>query len=317
MKSYLVKRFMISLVLVWIVATLVFFSLHMLPGDPALIALGGSEANPDPEALAAMQKKLGLDKPILEQYTDWMGNVIRGDLGKSLLNDRPVGPDLRLRLGRTLQLIIPATLLALLIGIPMGVFAATHRNSIIDPLLSSTALLGFSVPVFVLGLLFVWLFGLRLKILPASGYVPFRENPIGFIKFLTLPAITLSFGMLATVMRMTRSCVLEQLGADYVRTARSKGLTFKVVLYKHALRNALLPISTVVALQIGLMFGGSVLVESVYNWPGINNFLITSINLRDYPVVQGVLLLISILFIGINLMADVTYGLLDPKVRLD
>ncbi|HBI56672.1 MAG TPA: glutathione ABC transporter permease GsiC, partial [Firmicutes bacterium] len=263
------------------------------------------------------KKKLGLDRPILKQYTDWMGNAIRGDLGRSLLNDRPVGPDLRLRLGRTLQLIIPATILAIIVGIPMGVLAATHRNSFWDPLLSSTALLGFSVPVFVLGLLFVWLFGLRLQILPASGYVAFSDDPIGFIKYLTLPAITLSFGMLATVMRMTRSCVLEQLGADYVRTARSKGLAYKIVLYKHALRNALLPISTVVALQIGLMFGGSVLVESVYNWPGINSFLITSINLRDYPVVQGVLLLISILFIGINLFADVTYGLLDPKVRLD
>jgi peptide/nickel transport system permease protein len=317
MKWFVVKRLLISLVLVWVVATLVFFSLHMLPGDPALIALGGSEANPDPEALAAMQKKLGLDRPILKQYTDWMGNAIRGDLGRSLLNDRPVGPDLRLRLGRTLQLIIPATILAIIVGIPMGVLAATHRNSFWDPLLSSTALLGFSVPVFVLGLLFVWLFGLRLQILPASGYVAFSDDPIGFIKYLTLPAITLSFGMLATVMRMTRSCVLEQLGADYVRTARSKGLAYKIVLYKHALRNALLPISTVVALQIGLMFGGSVLVESVYNWPGINSFLITSINLRDYPVVQGVLLLISILFIGINLFADVTYGLLDPKVRLD
>lgn len=317
MKWFVVKRLLISLVLVWVVATLVFFSLHMLPGDPALIALGGSEANPDPEALAAMQKKLGLDRPILKQYTDWMGNAIRGDLGRSLLNDRPVGPDLRLRLGRTLQLIIPATILAIIVGIPMGVLAATHRNSFLDPLLSSTALLGFSVPVFVLGLLFVWLFGLRLQILPASGYVAFSDDPIGFIKYLTLPAITLSFGMLATVMRMTRSCVLEQLGADYVRTARSKGLAYKIVLYKHALRNALLPISTVVALQIGLMFGGSVLVESVYNWPGINSFLITSINLRDYPVVQGVLLLISILFIGINLIADVTYGLLDPKVRLD
>ncbi|MDD4109842.1 MAG: ABC transporter permease [Eubacteriales bacterium] len=317
MKGFLVKRLLISIVLVWVVATLVFFSLHMLPGDPALIALGGSEANPDPEALAAMQKKLGLDRPILVQYTDWMGKAIRGDLGKSLLNDRPVGPDLQLRLGRTLQLIIPATILAILVGIPMGVFAATHRSSFLDPLLSSTALLGFSVPVFVLGLLFVWLFGLRLQILPASGYVAFKTDPIGFIKYLTLPAITLSFGMLATVMRMTRSCVLEQLGADYVRTARSKGLAYKIVLYKHALRNALLPVSTVVALQIGLMFGGSVLVESVYNWPGINSFLITSINLRDYPVVQGVLLLISMLFIGINLIADVTYGLLDPKVRLD
>mgnify|MGYP001086785516 FL=1 len=317
MKGFLVKRLLISVVLVWVVATLVFFSLHMLPGDPALIALGGAEANPDPEALAAMQKKLGLDKPIFMQYTDWMGKVIRGDLGRSLLNDRPVGPDLRLRLGRTLQLVIPATILAILVGIPMGVFAATHRSSFLDPLLSSIALLGFSTPVFVLGLLFVWLFGLLLQILPASGYVAFKADPIGFVKHLTLPAITLSFGMLATVMRMTRSCVLEQLGADYVRTARSKGLTYKIVLYKHALRNALLPVSTVIALQIGLMFGGSVLVESVYNWPGINNFLITSINLRDYPVVQGVLLVISILFIGINLIADVTYGLLNPKVRIE
>lgn len=317
MKWYFIKRLLISLILVWIVSTLVFFSLHMLPGDPALVVLGGAEANPSPEALAAMREKLGLNEPVLSQYFSWLKNAVQGDLGKSLINDRPVGPDLMLRLNRTLQLIIPATIFAIILGIPMGVFAATRRNSFIDPLLSSLALLGFSVPVFVMGILFVWFFGLYLKILPASGYIPFSENPAGFLRLMILPALTLSFGMLATVMRMTRSCILEQLGADYVRTARSKGLRFKVVLYKHALRNALLPISTVIALQIGLMFGGSVLVESVYNWPGINNFLIMSINLRDYPVVQGVLLVISIMFIGINLIADLGYALLDPKVRLD
>lgn len=317
MKWYFIKRVLISIALVWVVSTLVFFSLHMLPGDPALALLGGADANPSPEAIATIREKLGLNKPILVQYWDWLKNVLRGNLGNSLINGRPVALDLKLRLGRTLQLILPATLLAIIVGIPMGVFAATHRKSFLDPLFSSLALLGFSIPVFVLGILFVWFFGLFLKILPASGYVPFKENPLGFLKSLTLPALTLSFGMLATVMRMTRSCILEQLGTDYVRTARSKGLTFKVVLYKHALRNALLPISTVVALQIGLMFGGSVLVESVYNWPGINSFLIMSINLRDYPVVQGVLLLISVLFIGINLLADMGYALLDPKVRLD
>ncbi len=317
MKWYFIRRLLVSFVLVWIVATLVFFSLHLLPGDPALVVLGGAEANPSPEAVAAMREKLGLNEPIFTQYLGWVKKAARGDLGKSLINERPVGPDLRLRLGRTLQLIIPATVLAIVVGIPMGVFAATHRNSIIDPILSSLALLGFSVPVFVMGILFVWFFGLYLKVLPASGYIPFRDNPVGFLKVMILPALTLSFGMLATVMRMTRSCVLEQLGADYVRTARSKGLAFKTVLYKHALRNALLPISTVIALQVGLMFGGSVLVESVYNWPGINSFLIMSINLRDYPVVQGILLLISVMFIGINLIADMGYALLDPKVRLN
>lgn len=317
MTRYVLRRLAIAVVLTGVVATLVFFALHMLPGDPALVALGGQDASPDPEAVEAMRHKLGLDRPLWLQFVDWFSRLLRGDLGASLYNGRPVALDLALRLGRTLELVIPATLLGTLLGIPLGVFAAVHRGRMLDPIASVLALVGFSIPVFVLGVALVWVFALELNLLPASGYVPFLQNPSQFLRYLALPTVTLSFGMLSTTMRMTRSCLLEQLGADYVRTARSKGLNERAVVYRHALRNALLPVTTVVGLQIGLMLGGSVLVEYIFNWPGMSNLLVRAVGLRDYPVVQGILLVIAFVFIGINLAADIVYGVLDPRVRYD
>jgi peptide/nickel transport system permease protein len=314
-KAYLVRRAVIAAVLLWVVASVVFFSIYLLPGDPAHIILGGMDANPTPEQLRAVRAKLGLDRPILARYLDWVGHVARGDFGRSLVTDRPVTRDLSMRLARTLQLIVPSIALAIASGVPAGVFAARRRGTVLDPLASGIMLLGFSVPVFVVGPLLVYVFALLLKVLPSGGYVPPAESPLGFLGHLVLPSIALAAAPMATAMRMARSSVLEQLPLDYVRTARSKGLGEGDVMRAHVLRNALLPVLTIVGLQIGAMFAGSVIVEAVFNWPGMNSYLLQAIGQRDYPVIQAVVFAASAIFISVNFMTDVGYAVLDPRIR--
>ncbi|MDB4895976.1 MAG: Binding-protein-dependent transporter inner rane component family protein 63 [Firmicutes bacterium] len=301
----------------WLVASLIFLMIHALPGDPAMAVLGGGDASPTPEQLITVRAKLGLDVPLYEQYLNYFGRLARGNLGESLLNGRPVALDLGLRLPRTLQLIIPTVMISLLLGVPLGIIAAKFRKTWVDPVVSGIALLGFSLPVFVVGTLLVLIFSLKLKWFPPSGWVDFSEQPLEFFRRLTLPVVALTFGPLATTMRMTRTSMLEQLNMDYTRTARAKGLSDRIVIYRHALRNALLPVVTVVGLQFGNMFAGSVLAEYLFNWPGLNNLMFRAIGVRDYPVVQGVVLLSSVMFVLINLLTDVSYALLNPRIRYD
>jgi peptide/nickel transport system permease protein len=232
-----------------------------------------------------------------------------------LVTDRPVTRDLSMRLARTLQLIVPSIALAIASGVPAGVFAARRRGTVLDPLASGIMLLGFSVPVFVVGPLLVYVFALLLKVLPSGGYVPPAESPLGFLGHLVLPSIALAAAPMATAMRMARSSVLEQLPLDYVRTARSKGLGEGDVMRAHVMRNALLPVLTIVGLQIGAMFAGSVIVEAVFNWPGMNSYLLQAIGQRDYPVIQAVVFAASAIFISVNFMTDVGYAVLDPRIR--
>ena len=317
MWKYLLRRTGASLVLLFVVATILFFSIHLLPGDPVLLILGGDTAQPTPEQIATVRAKLGLDRPLWLQYLTWLQRVTRGDLGRSLVDDRLVARDLANRLPRTLQLVIPATLLATAAGVSLGMFAARRRARLADPIASSTALMGFSMPVFVVGMLLVAVFSITLGWLPPTGYVSFGEDAAGFLRHLILPTLALSAAPIAITMRMTRSSFLEQASLDYVRTARAKGLPEPAVAWRHVLRNALLPVVTVVGLQIGGMFAGAVLVEYIFSWPGLNTLLLNSISTRDYPIIQGVVLLAAALFVFVNLITDLCYALINPRIRYE
>jgi peptide/nickel transport system permease protein len=306
---------MATVVLLYLIVTVVFLLLHLLPGDPATSVLGGIDADPTEEDIARVREELGLDQPLYKQYITYLGKTARLDLGESFVNGRSVSKDLFARLPRTMMLIVPAIVLAILTGIPLGILAARYRRSLIDPAVSSVALLGFSVPVFVSGLLMVYVFAIQLHWLPSNGFVAPGDDFVGFVKRAIMPIVALSLGPMAITMRMTRSSMLEQMGNDYVRTARSKGLRELTIMRRHVLRNALLPVVTVVALQFGAMFAGSVLVESIFNWPGVNTYLLTSIGVRDYPVVQGIVLVIATIFVLINFLTDISFVLFDPRIQ--
>jgi peptide/nickel transport system permease protein len=312
---YVVRRLGLAAVLLWVVATVLFFSIHLLPGDPALLILGGDAAQASPEQIARVRARLGLDRPLPVQYVAWLGRVLRADLGTSLLDERSVARDLANRLPRTLQLVVPATLLAVVFGVPLGMFAARRRGRLADPAASALALTGFSMPVFVVGMLLVLVFSLRLRWLPPTGYVPPGEDPAGFLRHLVLPVLALAAAPLATVMRMTRSSYLEETTRDFVRTARAKGLAERAVAWRHVLRNALLPVTSIVGLQVGSMFAGAVLVEYIFSWPGMNALLLSALGTRDYPVIQGVVLLGSALFVAVNVVTDLCYGFVNPRIR--
>lgn len=313
MRIFLVRRLLSSLGLLLVVATIIFFLIHLVPGDPALTIVGEEQATP--ERLASVRAALGLDRPLHVQYATWLVGLLRGDFGKSLVTGRPVGKDLALRLPRTFELVAGAVVLAVLVGIPLGVVAARHHNSGLDVGASVVALLGVSAPVFVTGTLLVLLLSVRWRVLPSSGWTAFSSDPGGHVALILMPTAVLSLGMTAVIMRMTRSSLLETILQDFIRTARAKGLPERLVLFRHALRNSLIPVVTVVGVQMGNLLGGSVIVEEVFAWPGISTFLITGVSQRDYPVVQGVVLVICLAFVVINLAVDLLYGLIDPRIR--
>lgn len=317
MVAYLIRRTIATLVLLLLIITVVFMLIHLLPGDPAYTILGGLDANPSPEQIARVRNELGLDRPIYVQYVDWLGRLVRGDLGYSYIGKRAIGPDLLQRLPRTLFIIVPAILLSIILGVPLGVAAARLRRTMWDPIISAIALLGFSLPVFVTGIILVLIFALKLSVLPSGGFVHPMEDFPEFLKRAALPIVTLSLGPTATTMRMTRSSVVEQLGLDYVRTARAKGLSDRKTLYGHVLRNALMPVVTVIGLNFGAMFAGSVLVEFIFNWPGLNTYMLTAISSRDYPIVQAVVLVVSVIFVLINFLTDLSFAIIDPRIRYD
>lgn len=313
MAAYLLRRLIQSLILIFLIASLVAIFIQLLPGDPAYIIVG--ETNATPERIAAVRRELGLDRPLYVQYLDWMRNVLSGNLGVSLTSKRPIGPDLAKRIPRTFELIAASMALALAIGIPGGVLAARFRNRTPDYLASLFSMLWISTPVFVTGTLLVLLFGVKMRLFPATGYVALGDDPIGHVRRLVLPAVTLALLDAAVILRMTRSSLLEVLAEDYIRTARAKGLNEQFVLFRHALRNALIPVVTIVGLQVGTLIGGTVLVEFIFNWPGISSYLIAAINQRDYPTIQAVILVIATLFVLINLLTDIVYAVIDPRIK--
>lgn len=333
MVGYVFRRILSTVPVLLGVSILVFSFIHMIPGDPALTMLGERAT---PESIARVRASLGLDKPIGEQYLIYMGKVLRGDLGTSILRQDPITQQLLIRFPATVELSLVAMLLALLFGIPAGVFSAVKRNSWFDNSTMLLSLAGVSMPIFWLGLMMQTLFSVILRWFPTSAQltatIEFKAVThfvlidaisqgnwvvlIDYLRHLVMPAFALSTIPLATIARMTRSSMLDVLGQDYVRTAWAKGLRFSTVVLKHALRNALLPIVTVGGLLVGRLMAGAILTETVFSWPGIGRWLFDSIGARDYPIVQGVTLFITTVIVLVNLLVDISYGLLDPRIRL-
>jgi ABC-type dipeptide/oligopeptide/nickel transport system permease component len=305
-RSFVVKRLLMLVPVLFGVATLTFILMYVVPGDPVR-ALAGERY--DEETLARMRTELGLDRPLVVQYAAFLGRLARFDLGRSFVTRRPVAEAIRERFPKTLELALSAMALAIVGGIVIGTIAAWGRHPVISRILMTGSLVGVSMPVFWLGLLLIYLFAIKLRVLPPSGYGG------GSIRNLILPAFTLSFASMATIARVTRSGMLDALGEDYVRTARAKGLGERVVLGKHVLRNALIPVITIAGADFGSYLSGSVLTESIFGWPGLGRFVVQAILKRDFPVIQGAVLFMAVLFILVNLAVDLSYGAIDPRVR--
>ena len=313
---FLLRRLLLALLALFGVTVLVFVLVRLIPGD-VVTNLVGLDARPTPEQLANLRRLFGLDQPIHVQFGIWFGALISGDLGQSLRTGRPIADDLLLRLPVTLELALLALAVALLIAIPLGVIAATKRGQFADYAASLFALVGLAAPNFWLAILFILFFSLQLRLLPSGGYVLLSENPIENLRHMVLPAVALGLSLAAATTRITRSSLLEVLMLDYVRTARAKGLSERIVIYRHALKNALIPVATVIGLQVGTLLGGAIIIEEIFGLPGIGRFALEGINLRDYPVVQGAVLVVAGAFVLVNVLVDVLYALIDPRVRYD
>ncbi|MGL4286423.1 MAG: ABC transporter permease [Phreatobacter sp.] len=315
MLSFVLRRLAVAAGLVLVVATLVFLIIHLIPGDPAELLLAQGGIAPDPGSVAELRERLGLDRPLLDQYFDYLRGLARLDLGLSMQDQHPIIDEIVLRLPRTLELVGAAGLLAVFIGVPFGMLAALRAGTFTDRVISAISGLALSVPVFVIGTLVILVFAQGLRWVPAGGYVPFFENPGRHLVLLLMPAGTIAVGFAAVVLRVTRSAVLEVLSRDHVRAAQARGVAPAVIVRRHVLRNALTPLVTVVGLHLGSLLGGTVLVEFVFNWPGLSGYLVRSVEARDYPEVMGIVLVLSILYVLLNLIVDLLYGVIDPRVR--
>lgn len=305
MLRYLVRRLLLTLPVLLGVATLVFALIHLVPGDPAQSMLGDSAP---PEDVARLRQSLGLDRPLLTQYTTFLTGIARGDLGTSFRYNTPVTTEIRARLLRTLQLALAAMAVAILFAIPLGIIAAVWRGTGIDHAAMTVSLIGISMPNFWLGPLLAILFAVTLGWLPVAG--------TGSPAHLVLPAVTLGAALSAILARMTRASVLEELRELYVLSARARGVSRFRAIVRHAFRNSLIPIVTIIGLQFGAVLTGTIITETIFAWPGVGRLLIQAINFRDYPLIQGCILFISFTYVMMNLLTDITYGLLDPRIRL-
>jgi peptide/nickel transport system permease protein len=310
---FLARRLVSVVPLLLLVSGVVFSFVHILPGDPAVLFLG-EEA--DAATIARFRARLGFDRPLPLQYAEWLGRAIRGDLGRSLRTNQPVTDAILQRLPVTLELMAGALVISLAIAIPMGVVSAVKRNSGVDLLSTLFALIGFSLPSFWLGLILIYIFALLLRWVPPSGFVPLASGLPDNLRSLLLPAITLGTALAAVVSRQLRSGMLEVLRQDYVRTARAKGLAPRVVVGKHALKNALIAVVTVVGLQIGGLLGNTIITETLFALPGVGRLMIDAIFSRDFFVVQGVILFLTVGYVVSNLVVDILYSYLDPRIRL-
>jgi peptide/nickel transport system permease protein len=312
MLTYTFKRLLAVIPILLGITAVSYFLTRTIPGDLVAVMLG---TNTDPVVAAQLRHKLNLDRPIIEGYVVWLGHLVQGNMGQSLRSGRPIGEDMGTRYGRTAQLTVAAMVLALAVGLPLGILAAVRRNRLTDQTISSTALLGVSTPDFWLAFLLILVFAVWLRWLPPAGYASPFEKPSLFLKLLILPALTLGFQVTGILTRFTRSAMLEVLSQDFIRTARSKGVGERAVMYKHALRNALVPITTVIGLNVGFLLGGTVIVETIFGWPGVGSLAVTAINQRDYPVVQATVMLFAFTFVMVNLIVDLLYGAIDPRIR--
>lgn len=316
MLRFLLRRVVAAAAMLLVVGTIIFSLLMIVPGDPAelLLSTGGGSATP--EAIANLRAEMGLDQPVWVQYADFLRNSLAFDFGRSIVDDGSISAAIALRLPRTLEIIIVGAVLALTLAIPAGTAAGLRAGGRFDIAASGLNALLTSVPGFVIGTLFIYFFAQTLGWLPAGGYVSFASNPGQHLQMLVLPALTVGLHLATIVFRMTRASVLEMRGHDWVRTATAKGLRRRLVVRRHILRNAMGPVITVVGLQLGILLGSTVLVEFVYNWPGLSGLLVSAVEQRDYPTVRAIILTVAALFIGINLVIDILSSLLDPRIRL-
>ncbi|MDQ6660234.1 MAG: ABC transporter permease, partial [Chloroflexota bacterium] len=311
MTRYILRRFFFIIPVAILVSFLTFIIIHLVPGDPARVLLGESAT---PATLAALRQQLGLDKPLLAQFALWGWQVLHGNLGQSIQLQQPVLDAILQRLPVTVELGVSALLFSLVLAFPLGIYSATHRNSWVDWLVNVLTLFSTAIPSFVLGLVLLLIFAVNIRLFPPGGYVPFPEDPLGNIRDLILPMLTLGTGAVAVNMRQIRASMIEVLSQDYVRTARSKGLSERKVQYVHALRNAIIPVLTIIGIQVGAIIGGAFVVETIFLWPGIGQLAVTSILSKDYPTVQGVVLLAAFAYMAANLLVDISYAFLDPRI---
>jgi len=312
--AYLIRRILAVIPVMIVVVTVVFLLIHLIPGDPVAVMLG-PDATPD--QIDGTRKALGLDRPLAEQLLLFYKRILHGDLGRSYFLDRPVTQALWERAEPTLVLMTASLLVAVLIGVPSGIVAGANQGSWWDRLLMLGALLGVCVPGFWLSLNFIYLFAVRLGWLPAAGYASILSDPWAALRYMVLPAVSLGFNQSALIARIARSCMVEVLHQDYIRTARAKGLPQRSVTYVHGFRNALVPVVTVIGITMAILIGGAVVTEIVFNIPGMGRLIISAILRRDYPVVQGVVLVTAASYVLINLAVDMVYAFIDPRIRYD
>jgi len=310
--SYVLRRLLATLPVMATVALIVFSLLHLSPGDPAHV-LAGETATPD--EVASIRAALGLERPFFERFADWSYSVITGNLGQSIFFGRPVADLILQRAVPSIALSLLALLIAVAIALPLGMFAAWRAGRVIDKMAMSFAVLGFSLPTFVLGYLLILFFSVHLRWLPVQGYVAPEDGAVSFLRHLILPALALGLVYAALIARVTRAAMLEVLGQDYMRTARAKGLGLWRMVVRHALKNAAVPIVTVIGIGFGMLISGVVVTETVFNVPGVGRLTVDAILRRDYPVIQGVVLVFSATYVLINLLVDLSYALFDPRVR--
>ena len=312
MFRYVVQRIIATVPVVFLVAIITFSLVHIAPGDPAAV-IAGDFGNP--EDIERVRKQLGLDKPILQQFWIWLSHVARGDLGSSIFSRYDVTHLIAQRLQPTIVIALTAEILAVLIAVPLGVLAAWKANSLIDRGVMLFAVLGFSIPVFWLAYNMIFLFAVRLEWFPAVGYEPISNGIVPWLKSITLPSIAISVIFAALIARMTRTTMLEILREDYIRTARAKGLGDRLVLLRHALKNASVPVVTVIGLGLAGLIGGLVVTETVFAIPGLGRLIVEAVLRRDYPVIQGVMMLVTLVYVLVNLIVDISYAYLDPRIR--
>jgi peptide/nickel transport system permease protein/glutathione transport system permease protein len=311
MLIFIAKRLLLTIPTLWAVLTLVFFLVRIVPGDPALVVLG-DQASPD--ALAAMRTRLGLDKPVMVQYVEYLAEIATGSLGRSLTTNRPILADVWAVLPYTIELTLAALLIGVVVGVPLGVMAAVKRNGIADWLARVVSLIGLSFPAFVSGVLLLILFAIQYRWFPVIS-TPKSGDFVDRLRALALPAINLGVIMIAYVTRVTRSGMLTALGEDYVRTARAKGVPARAVIWRHALRNVLIPVITIVGLNLGVLIGNSVLTEIVFSRPGLGKIIVNALNTRDYAMLQGMMVVFAFAIVIANVLTDLAYGFADPRVK--
>lgn len=314
MGKYIARRLIAAIFVVFMVVTTVFLFMRVIPGDPAVVILGTESS---PEALATLRKQLGLDQPVYIQYWNWLVNVASGDLGESIFLDENISTLILQRLPTTIPLTILSMVMAILIAVPAGVASAVRRNTKSDFTISLFAFAGLSIPDFWLGILLILLFSLYLDFLPPGGYVNIFDDFWEGLKRLILPAMALGAAYSAALTRMVRSGMLEVMSQDYMRTARSKGLVENVIIWRHALRNAMIPAVTVMGIQIGRLLGGTIVVEEIFALPGLGSLILRAVFRRDFPLVQGCVLIVAVVFSFANLLTDIVYVYLDPRIRYE